>query len=92
MAELLHEIWKMEEGAFSCDRVCKKSDEFRTAFYPNALLIYRFTAKSDHEAFQKNHDWHGFGRWKPVEGYPECFFTEKEAEKQRQYLAVRNID
>lgn len=90
MALLLFEIWDCPDSE-SCgfQQVSRENDEMLRRMEPNRVLIARFHAASDFEAFQKNNDWHGFGPWKPEPGWDERFFTEAEAAEQAAYLNER---
>lgn len=92
MPELVCEIWRDDaDGSTSAAQVSEHHDRVRKAVSPNSTLLHSFTARSSFELFQKNHDWHGWGKWHPPAGVPDHFFTEQEAEEQRLYLAVRFV-
>jgi hypothetical protein len=92
MPELICEIWRDDDHhAFEAGPVSEHRDRLRKAVSPNSTLVHTYTARSTFEFFQKNYDWHGWGRWKVPEGEADHFFTKEEAEEQRQYLAIRNV-
>ena len=71
-------------------QVTRQGDAVRKATMPGAVLLHSFTATSDFEAFQKNHDWNGFRRWRPEPDWIERMFTDDEAAEQQAYLANRD--
>ena len=88
--ELLFEIW--EEPQFNCvgvTMVTRDGDALRASMSPDAVFIHSFTAVSDFDACQKNHDFHGWGRWRPEPDWQERFFTEDERAVQVAYLKDR---
>ena len=90
---LRFEIWKdPASDSHQMSRVTPDGDSLRQAISHAAVLVHTFDAGSDFDAFQKNHDWHGYGTWNAPAGLTERAFTEAEAIAQREYLAVRNID
>lgn len=91
-ATLRFEIWSDPAShSFGMSQVTPDSDSLRRAVSSNAVLVHTFDAVSDFDAFQKSHEWHGFGVWEPPIGLCERFFTRAEAVVQQEYLAIRNI-
>ena len=92
MPELVCEIWRDDDnGSTSAEQVSEHHDRVRNSVSPNSTLLHTYTARSSFELFQKNNDWHGWGKWTAPPGVPEHFFTEEEAEEQRRYLAARIV-
>ncbi len=69
--------------------VSQAADDLRRKIAPNSLCLHRFTAQSDFEAFQRNHDWNGWGAWKPDPQLTERTFTPDEVAQQQAYLRKR---
>ena len=92
MAELIFEIWQNhDDNSFEMSAVSERGDQVRSTISPRAVRIHIFTAQSENEAAQKNNDYHGWGRYEPIEGLADRRFTDAELEEQRQYLAVRHV-
>ena len=90
---LRFEIWKdAASNSHEMSRVMPDGDRLRQAVSPAAILVHTFDARSDFDAFRKNHDWHGYGVWKAPAGLTERAFTEAEAIAQRDYLVTRAVD
>lgn len=90
MPKLLFEIWEdLESHSYEMSPVTEGGDALRRQMTPNAILRHAFHATSDFEAFQMNHDWHGYGKWKPEQDWVERKFTIEEVEAQNSYLAIR---
>jgi hypothetical protein len=88
---LLFEIWEnSEDNSFEMSSVTAHGDGLRTKIAPKSVLRHSFRAKSNFEAFQMNHDWHGSGRWTPEPGWPEQPFTAEQVAIQDRYLLIRN--
>jgi hypothetical protein len=62
--ELRFEIWKDGAGV-QMGRITREGDALRAAISPKAVRVHSFSAVSDFDAFQKNHDFHGWGIWRP---------------------------
>ena len=91
MLELICEIWLDEDdGSHGGGQISENHDRIRRAVSPNSVLLHTYTAHSLFEVFQKNYDFHGYGKWKPPEGMSDHFFTEEEVEEQQRYLVIRN--
>jgi hypothetical protein len=87
---LLFEIWN--DPKFHSDgmsMVTRDGDSLRASMSPDAVLIHSFTAISNFDAFQKSHDFHGWGRWQPEPDWQERYFTEDERLVQAAYLKER---
>ena len=92
MAQLICEIWQDDEyNSVEAAIISEGSDRLRKTVSPNATLLHTYIARSSFEVFQGYNDWFGW-EWKPTAGVAEYFFTEAEAEEQRQYLAIRDIN
>ena len=91
MVELHFEIWEDSAG-IQMGRITREGDALRAAISPGAVLVHSFTAVSNFDAFQKNHDFHGWGRWRPEPQWTEAFFTEDELAVQAAYLRERRKD
>ena len=92
MAFLTFEIWHSQaDDEQWMAEVSEHNDKVRAATMPGGVMACSFNAASDFEAFQKNHNWNGWGQWKPESDWTERYFTDAEAESQRRYLAVRNV-
>jgi hypothetical protein len=90
MPRLLFEIWEDPEShAFEMSPVTERGDELRRQIGPRSVLRHSFHAKSDFEAYQTNHNWHGWGQWKPEPDWTERQFTSDEVEEQERYLTIR---
>lgn len=90
MPYLLFEIWEdREHNHFQMAPVTDRN-KLRKQISPQSVLRHSFRAKSDFEAFQMNHDWHGWGRWKPEPNWTEQHFTADEVSVQQRYLATRD--
>ena len=93
MPELICEIWLDEtNGSLEAGQVSENHDRVRKAVSPNSVRLHTYTASSNFEIFQKSYDWHGWGEWKIPEDVREHFFSEAEADEQRRYLAIRQVD
>jgi hypothetical protein len=91
MAELSFEIWRDEAaGEQTMAQVSEQSDRVRLATMPNAALVHAFGAVFDFDAFQKNHDWNGWGMWRPEPHWTEQLFTDEEAAAQAIFISNRN--
>jgi len=91
MPYLLFEIWEdPEHNSFEMSPVTERSDELRRQIAPRSVLRHSFRAKSDHQAFQMNHDWHGWGLWRPEPDWMEQEFTADEVAAQPRYLLTRS--
>lgn len=89
---LRFEIWRDPAShSHQMIKVTPDGDTLRRAVSPDAVLVHAFDAVSDFDAFQKNHDWHGYGIWNAPTGLNERPFTKAEAIIQREYLAIRDI-
>ncbi|NBW07332.1 MAG: hypothetical protein EBR82_04840 [Caulobacteraceae bacterium] len=70
-------------------RITREGDALRASISPDAVRVHSFSAVSDFDALQKNHDFHGWGLWRPEPDWEERFFTEDERAAQTAYLAER---
>lgn len=87
--ELLFEVWSDPQGDHQMLEAGREADEFRARVSPGMVLVHSFTAVSNFDAFQKNYDCFGYGRWKPEPDWEERFFTKDDYDKQQQSLAQR---
>jgi hypothetical protein len=88
----MFEIWEdPEHNSFEMSPVSERGDKLRCQVSPTATRAHSFFASSNFEAYQMNHDWHGWGIWKPEPGWLEQHFTEEQALEQQSYLARRQI-
>jgi hypothetical protein len=87
---LRFEIW-LDPATHSHElsAVTAHGDNLRRLISPGAVLLHTFDAASDFQAFQQNHDWHGYGAWNPPADQRERYFTEAEVVAQQAYLASR---
>lgn len=91
MPHLLFEIWENPEShSFEMSLVTELGDELRKQIEPCSVLRHSFRAKSDFDAHQMNHDWHGWGEWKPEPDWAERQFTADEVAAQERYLTIRS--
>lgn len=89
--ELLFEIWRdPQDGSCVVLQAGREADEHLARISPGSVLLHSFSAVSDFDAFQKNYDWQGWGRWKPEPEWEERFFSEEDHAKQQQSLAERS--
>ena len=89
MAKLIFEIWECKDGhSFECSSVGEHADKLRIAICPSAELLFAFSAVTDHEAAQKNYNFHGFGTYDPGD-FPDRRFTDEEEREQQKYLTLR---
>lgn len=86
MTQLLFEIFQDPENGYGFQLVCERNDRLRSQ---RTEVLQQFRASSSFEAFQKNYDIQGFGKWQPPEGVPNEYFTEEDLADQEEYLRIR---